>query len=407
MVSKNNQWQKRQKEMQTVQHFGIRKLTVGVSSVLLGLSFMGMAATNVKADTVSGSQTTEVTAEQATDSAKKVNDPAPANDVQKGADQKSATPVASQTQTVQVNDLQKTATTVPADSLKESKAVSTEPEAKEVDLQIRRDSGDKTNDWYPSSGTVLYNGTHERFGIEGSFVIPKDEIKNGNRIKLLTINQTSDTSWKSNFCFEWLPGVYVHGKQIGTLWSDADWNGDHQPSSMTLYLDLINDVSSFNQTDLYINLNVSHAGVFGYRSDLLPLGKLPNHESTVTYTIMNGKQKGKSYEVKYALNQSARDMTTNEAKNLTVLVLFPWIVQERQIFGLIMGRLHLLLKSKKHFINRWDYNILLIQAISYQLLQSILRTVLRDYIWPMAEVFGHKEQEFLLLVQTVNYRIFS
>ncbi|HJF53975.1 MAG TPA: YSIRK-type signal peptide-containing protein [Limosilactobacillus coleohominis] len=86
MVSKNNQWQKRQKEMQTVQHFGIRKLTVGVSSVLLGLSFMGMAATNVKADTVSGSQTTEVTAEQATDSAKKVNDPAPANDVQKGAD---------------------------------------------------------------------------------------------------------------------------------------------------------------------------------------------------------------------------------------------------------------------------------------------------------------------------------
>ncbi|HJF53976.1 MAG TPA: hypothetical protein K8W06_02340 [Limosilactobacillus coleohominis] len=212
--------------------------------------------------------------------------------------------------------MQKTATTVPADSLKESKAVSTEPEAKEVDLQIRRDSGDKTNDWYPSSGTVLYNGTHERFGIEGSFVIPKDEIKNGNRIKLLTINQTSDTSWKSNFCFEWLPGVYVHGKQIGTLWSDADWNGDHQPSSMTLYLDLINDVSSFNQTDLYINLNVSHAGVFGYRSDLLPLGKLPNHESTVTYTIMNGKQKGKSYEVKYALNQSARDMTTNEAKNL-------------------------------------------------------------------------------------------
>lgn len=98
MVSKNNQWQKRQKEMQTVQHFGIRKLTVGVSSVLLGLSFMGMAATNVKADTVSGSQATNVAAEQATDSAKKANNnPAPANDVQKGADQKSAAPAASQT----------------------------------------------------------------------------------------------------------------------------------------------------------------------------------------------------------------------------------------------------------------------------------------------------------------------
>ena len=149
MVSKNNQWQKRQKEMQTVQHFGIRKLTVGVSSVLLGLSFMGMAATNVKADTVSGSQTTDVAAGQTTDSAKQVNDPSSTNDKQKGADQKSATSVASKTQTVQVNDLKKAAATVPADNLKESKAVSTEPEAKEVELQIRRDSGDKTTDWYP------------------------------------------------------------------------------------------------------------------------------------------------------------------------------------------------------------------------------------------------------------------
>ncbi len=35
MVSKNNQWQKRQKEMQTVQHFGIRKLTVGVSTRII------------------------------------------------------------------------------------------------------------------------------------------------------------------------------------------------------------------------------------------------------------------------------------------------------------------------------------------------------------------------------------
>lgn len=41
MVSKNNQWEKFQKQTQQRPHYGIRKLTVGVSSVLLGLSFMG------------------------------------------------------------------------------------------------------------------------------------------------------------------------------------------------------------------------------------------------------------------------------------------------------------------------------------------------------------------------------
>ncbi|WP_428995865.1 YSIRK-type signal peptide-containing protein [Limosilactobacillus oris] len=42
MVSRNNQWYKLQQGMEQVPHFGIRKLTVGVSSVLLGLSFMAM-----------------------------------------------------------------------------------------------------------------------------------------------------------------------------------------------------------------------------------------------------------------------------------------------------------------------------------------------------------------------------
>lgn len=313
MVSKNNQWQKRQKEMQTVQHFGIRKLTVGVSSVLLGLSFMGMAATNVKADTVSGSQATNVAAEQATDSAKKANNnPAPANDVQKGADQKSAAPAASQTQTVQVKNLQKAAATVPADSLKESKAVSAEPEAKEVDLQIRRDSGEKTNDWYPSKSD-LYNGSWNRFGVEGSFVIPKDEIKGGNEIKLLTLGQTSDTGWLSSIYFEWLPDVIVDGKKIGTLTGSTQQNGYQQMSSATLYIKLVDDVSSFAGSDQFIRLNVSHAGVFGFREDLLPLGKNPNKKSVNTYTIMNGAQKGKHYIINHILNMNISDYDGSNA----------------------------------------------------------------------------------------------
>lgn len=104
---------------------------------------MGMAATNVKADTVSGSQTTDMAAKQATDSVKNANDPAPVNDVKNGADQKSATSEASKTQTVQVNDLK---TTVPSGSLRESKAVSTEPEAQNVDTNLDWNGGKKLAD---------------------------------------------------------------------------------------------------------------------------------------------------------------------------------------------------------------------------------------------------------------------
>lgn len=186
MVSKNNQWQKRQKEMQTVQHFGIRKLTVGVSSVLLGLSFMGMAATNVKADTVSSSQITDVAAEQATGSAKKVNDPASTNDAQKGADQKSATPVASKTQTVQVNDLKKAAATVPTGSLKESKAVSTEPEAQNVDTNLDWNGGKKLDDQ-----TNWTSSQWSSFGYDGKFDIALKNLVAGNNIVIGDYNATS------------------------------------------------------------------------------------------------------------------------------------------------------------------------------------------------------------------------
>lgn len=51
MVSKNNQWQKLQQQADQVPHFGIRKLSVGVASVLIGLSFMGLNGSSVKADT--------------------------------------------------------------------------------------------------------------------------------------------------------------------------------------------------------------------------------------------------------------------------------------------------------------------------------------------------------------------
>lgn len=44
-------------EKEKLQHYSIRKLSVGAASVLIGLSFLGLGhATQVKADTVIGSQ---------------------------------------------------------------------------------------------------------------------------------------------------------------------------------------------------------------------------------------------------------------------------------------------------------------------------------------------------------------
>lgn len=44
-------------EKEKLQHYSIRKLSVGAASVLIGLSFVGLGhATQVKADTVSSSQ---------------------------------------------------------------------------------------------------------------------------------------------------------------------------------------------------------------------------------------------------------------------------------------------------------------------------------------------------------------
>lgn len=57
MVSKNNQWEKFQKQTQQKPHYGIRKLTVGVFQFSLDYLSWGVTATNVKADTVSGDQT--------------------------------------------------------------------------------------------------------------------------------------------------------------------------------------------------------------------------------------------------------------------------------------------------------------------------------------------------------------
>lgn len=50
MVSKNNQWQHLQASAQRVPHYGLRKLSVGVASVLLSTTlYMGVSA---HADTV-------------------------------------------------------------------------------------------------------------------------------------------------------------------------------------------------------------------------------------------------------------------------------------------------------------------------------------------------------------------
>ena len=75
MVSKNNYNEKlRKRELQAKQdHFSIRKLTVGVASVLLGFTFFGAGSQTVKADT-------ESTAQQADDKIESVSDKPHVND---------------------------------------------------------------------------------------------------------------------------------------------------------------------------------------------------------------------------------------------------------------------------------------------------------------------------------------
>ncbi|WP_338206517.1 SLAP domain-containing protein [Lactobacillus juensis] len=75
MLSKNNYNEKlRKRELQAKQdHFSIRKLTVGVASVLLGFTFFGAGSQTVKADT-------ESTAQQADDKIESVSDKPHVND---------------------------------------------------------------------------------------------------------------------------------------------------------------------------------------------------------------------------------------------------------------------------------------------------------------------------------------
>lgn len=57
MVSKNNRNYWLQKEAKRCPHYGLRKLTVGVASVLLSTTFyMGMNALNVHADQIEAGQ---------------------------------------------------------------------------------------------------------------------------------------------------------------------------------------------------------------------------------------------------------------------------------------------------------------------------------------------------------------
>ena len=51
MVSKNNYSEKMRKIRQQKQRFSIRKFTVGVASVLIGLTFIGFNNQEVQADT--------------------------------------------------------------------------------------------------------------------------------------------------------------------------------------------------------------------------------------------------------------------------------------------------------------------------------------------------------------------
>lgn len=73
MLSRKNYKETIRKQTPTKQHYTIKKLTVGVASVLIGLSFMGeLEGDSVHADTMTaGSESTSVTSTTAQDGLKK------------------------------------------------------------------------------------------------------------------------------------------------------------------------------------------------------------------------------------------------------------------------------------------------------------------------------------------------
>ena len=73
MLSRKNYKETKRKQTPTKQHYTIKKLTVGVASVLIGLSFMGeLEGDSVHADTMTaGSESTSVTSTTAQDGLKK------------------------------------------------------------------------------------------------------------------------------------------------------------------------------------------------------------------------------------------------------------------------------------------------------------------------------------------------
>lgn len=55
--------------MEKMQHFSIRKLSIGAASVLIGISFLGVKASTVKADSLQNASETELTKSKAANEA--------------------------------------------------------------------------------------------------------------------------------------------------------------------------------------------------------------------------------------------------------------------------------------------------------------------------------------------------
>ena len=168
MVSRNNQWYKLQQGMEQVPHFGIRKLTVGVSSVLLGLSFMGINMTTVHADTATLAMTSasQVAAQGTTTTA---------NTEEKANPETAQSTDETNVATTSLNVNSTAATTA---NLQESKAQSTELQAQNVNTDLIHYGRplDKITNWDSSSWTS--------YGYKGQFSIPYQDLVNGTTINV-------------------------------------------------------------------------------------------------------------------------------------------------------------------------------------------------------------------------------
>lgn len=325
-------------EKEKLQHYSIRKLSVGAASVLIGLSFVGMGSNQVKADTLSQSesqtqeqQVTDKSINQSTENENKSSQ-VQVEQTDTKTDSKNVTPVQDQTRslnedkeaennvatrtqtspqlsderqqnnqtsglTVKTNELTPKTTdysklsvtdkSLNKTSLLAQKNVEANP-VKESNVELTRRGNTQADQRKMDDGLKDYANASYNFGIKGNFKVDGTALnKAGTKIKLANITESNNLN--SDLYFHSIQDPWswnLNGENIGTFTlSNVDQHNIALVLTMTKDQDFIGDV----------NINVSTPDSIIFMFDL-PASHLKGiaADKPLVSTISTGSH---SYEV--------------------------------------------------------------------------------------------------------------